>query len=121
MSELWHYTCDHGHTQIRGFVVPASDLHEGLDGTPGMYAWFTDLAAPERHALGLTSYSLGCDRTAHRYRVLDDSTLVPWVRVRRSWPSWQDALEGAPGARPMHWFVTTMPVPVEYAPLEDAA
>jgi hypothetical protein len=118
---LWHYTCDHGHAAIEDVVVPACWQRPDLDGTPGTYAWFTDLAEPIRDALGLTSNMLDCDRTAHRYRVLDASPIVPWVRVRRSWPSWVDLLESAPGARPMHWFVSPGPVDVEYAPIEVRA
>lgn len=113
---LYHFTCDHGHRKIDGFVIPATFLDQRLIGTPGEYAWFTDLGIPIREALGLTSTILDCDRTAHRYRVVDDSAVAPWVEARRTY-TWGADLERAPGARPMHWFVATEPVAVVYDPM----
>jgi hypothetical protein len=117
--DLYHYTCDHGHDQIDDLVVPATWQTDRASGTPGVYAWFTDLADPMRDALGLTSHMLACDRTAHRYRVLDSVGVVPWVTVRRMW-AWAEELESAPGARPRHWFVADGPVRVEYDPIACA-
>lgn len=116
---LWHYTCDHGRAGIdatEGFVVPARYQTDKVAGGPGEYAWFTDLATPARDALGLTSQILHCDRTAHRYRVTDATDVVPWTEVRRQW-LWAEELESAPGARPRHWFVATVAVPADYAPI----
>lgn len=120
MSDLWHYTCDHGHERIdaSGSVIPGA-FQTGRFDTPGVYAWFTDLSVPIRDGLGLTSQILTCDRTAHRYRVTDPTGIVPWSSVRRSC-EWAEELEAAEGARPRHWFVATGAVPVEYAPVTAA-
>ena len=126
LPPLWHYTCDHGRAGIDvdrsmfGCVVrPLRDL-AGRDDLPELtrWAWFTDMARPDRDALGLTSHTLNCDRLAHRYRVLSGQ-IYPWTTVRRlANRAERQALESAPGARPRHWFVARQPVVVEYAPEE---
>lgn len=104
---LYHYTCEHAALDIgeRGTLRP----HLGL-------IWLTDLDVPMRDALGLTSNTLACDRTAFRYRVLDDTPCMWWIgwsRLRQeSWRPWVAELEAAPGVRPVHWWVSTAPVPV---------
>lgn len=77
--------------------------------------WLTDLDAPARDALGLTSHLIDCDRTQHRYRVTDLTSVQHWLQVRRSHPL-RDELEHARGARPMHWYVSLLPVSVIYDP-----
>lgn len=102
---LWHYTCEHSRSRIgeEGWLQPFAS---GL-------VWLTDLDVPVREALGLTSMLLTCDRTTYRYRVLDPSIGVPWTKVRRDFPAeHRDELESAPGAMPMHWFVSALPVHV---------
>lgn len=116
MTALYHYTCDHGHSLIDGVVIPATFQTQDALGGPGEYAWFTDLSVPIRDALGLTSTILDCDRTAHRYRVLDAECIRPWREARRVY-RWGVDLEQAPGARPAHWYVSTEPVPVVYDPI----
>jgi len=117
---LWHYTCDHGHERIDGLVVPGASLTTRQIDGPGVLAWFTDLDAPIRDALGLTSQILACDRTAHRYRVTDAREVVPWVQVRRLW-SWASEIEQAPRVMPRHWYVAAVSVPVVYDPILVAA
>lgn len=115
--DLWHYTCDHGLQGIEAsdwFVIPAAAQLGSVRGTPGEFAWFTDLSRPLRDGLGLTSHILACDRTAHRLRVVDSGLIVPWTKVRRAW-RWAAELESAPGARPAHWFVSSEAVRVELA------
>lgn len=113
---MWHYTCDHGRAAlgVRGWVVPAHLWAPRTDPYPtGQWAWFTDLATPNRDALGLTMNLTKCDRTAYRYRVTDEAHVVPWMHVRRHVPgALRDDLESAPGARPRHWWVSVEPVPV---------
>lgn len=111
---LWHFTCDDGHKQITDTLRP----NRGI-------VWLTDLNMPIRDALGLTSHMLGCDRAAHRYRVTDDSACVKWVDSRLRHligPAREHTLEleSAPGARPMHWWVAEVPVPVVYDPIGGA-
>lgn len=119
-TALYHYTCDHGHNLIRGTVVPADILGRYANDGPHIYAWFTDLAHPNRDALGLTSRILTCDRTRWRYRVTDARDLIHWTHVRRDHP-WSEVLESAPGARPMHWWVSRHPVPVTLDLIGEAA
>lgn len=72
--------------------------------------WLTDLDAPYREGLGLTSTILDCDRTEFRLELLDPSSVRRWVDVRRDYPElW--ALELAPHAMPMHWYVSRCPEP----------
>lgn len=118
-GDLWHYTCAHQAPLIRadGYVRPVRDLAAPARHVPawGAFAWFTDLAAPIREALGLTSWSLDCDRTAYRFRVEPGVEVVAWMSVRREYP-WAWRLESEPGARPAHWYVSAEPVPVREAP-----
>ena len=116
----YHYTCDHGHRLIGGTIVPGETLGRYDYDGPHVYAWFTDLAHPNRDALGLTSTILSCDRIEHRYRVTDTRDLIHWAHVRRDHP-WAALLESAPGARPMHWWVARHPVPVTYDPIGASA
>ena len=111
-GRLFHYTCDHGALGIRrdGEIHPGAtlsssppDLGQRLPQT--LFVWLTDLETPNRLALGLTSHTLKCDRTQHRFEVEVDDTILPWVRLRRFLPMLHH-LERAPGALPMHWFLS---------------
>jgi hypothetical protein len=111
-ARLYHYTCDHslaGIRRIRHLMPHVQPLLGDIQ-----LIWLTDMAVPDRLALGLTSVSLNCDRTKHRITVPADSHMVkPWIRFARKLPMEQrHALELASGARPMHWWVARNPVPV---------
>lgn len=119
---LWHYTCDHAHAHISDTLRPTIDLVDAskrrLVPWTGELVWLTDMTPPSRDALGLTSNTMHCDRTAHRYQVMDPWPCVPWVKVRRMFDHEQrESIESAPGAMLMHWWVSTDPVLVKYAPL----
>lgn len=114
---LFHYTCDDRFPMILadGQLVPGPD---------GM-VWLTDLTVPIRLALGLTSRTLSCDRTAHRVSVdTEGQPILWWPNARRSMlatSTIDDAytltrLERAEGARPSHWWVSVVPVPVRERP-----
>jgi hypothetical protein len=111
---LYHYTCAHSLAKMRpdpyGYVTlqPLS---------PGGLLWLTDLETPIREALGLTSQIINCDRTEYRLELLDHSTVRRWVDVRRMYRGLWD-LEFAPGAMPMHWFVSTSPERAKLAPVK---
>ncbi len=105
MTELWHYTCEHGAELIRQDMTlkPINPLIPML--------WMTDLAIPDRLGLGLTMKTLKCDRLAHRFQVVDPHEVYRWVDVRRSWRgtkgwAWVQAIESTEGAMPMHWYVS---------------
>lgn len=102
---FYHYTCRHSLAKMTPDVYGVITL-EPL--SPGGLLWVTDLAVPERRGLGLTSQILNCDRTEYRLELLDGSSVRRWVDVRRSFRGLWD-LELAPGALPMHWFVSTSP------------
>lgn len=127
MSELYHYTCQHGREGIgdRGTLILPSEVKKShlRNRLYGPYAeldgliWMTDLDSPVRSGLGLTRVITSCDRTEHRYRVVDQRSVVRYVAMRRSLnPLLARLLESAPGAMPMHWWVSAEPVPVEYMP-----
>ncbi len=124
---FWHYTCTHAHAKIgvTGTLTPLRDLvsDEAFAGWPAWrkrtldIVWLTNLDQPWREALGLTSKTLGCDRTAHRYRVIGYSPMR-YTAVRRDLPKLlRDGLENAPGAMPVHWWLAYTPVPVVYDPV----
>ena len=83
---------------------------------PVNVVWLTDLAEPDRDALGLTSTMLSCDRTEYRVTVAPEA-----VGAAVWWPVWSRRVEreireayedAAPGLRPVHWWVSEVPVPV---------
>lgn len=117
---LYHFTCGHSRDQIgdTGKILPGSMLTDTDAAWPARFVWLTDMARPDRNALGLTSHTLRCDRTEHRYRVTDPTAVVPWHTVARLLTREQrDQLEAEPGARPMHWFVAVCGIAVVYDPL----
>lgn len=132
MPILNHFTCPHSQQMIgvMGYLQPISVTHpfgaqlmrEQGHGWLADVIWLTDLTQPNAFALGLTSVTLHCDRTAHRYHVLDESTCVPYSEARarsRAYFPVEDlkALERAPGAEPRHWWISTVAVPVVYDPI----
>jgi hypothetical protein len=108
---LHHYTCDHALPRI----LACGELRPGIDGV----LWLTDMAVPNRQALGLTSHTLTCDRLANRLDVSVDPRLVMWWMVFRrdclanGHRAYVEARESAPGARPMHWWVAAWPIPLK--------
>lgn len=119
---LWHYTCQHGRNALgRVGVVkplamwnPRASARLGPWDALGTLSWFTDLETPVADALGLTSRTIECDRTAYRYRVLDATHIVRWLgsEWRARYPELR-SLEIVAGALPMHWYVSGYVVPVE--------
>lgn len=126
---MYHYTCEHGHGSLgaAGTLLPLALLEPDRVGillhpwhTVAQLSWMTDLEHPERHALGLTSGIISCDRTAHRYRITDTTHVERWLSIRRRYAAdMRDALESTPGAMPAHWYVSARPVPVVYDPITD--
>jgi hypothetical protein len=107
-TALYHFTCAHAAARIgkRGVLIPhASPLCPRL----GAVVWLTDMATPDRWALGLTSEFLSCDRTEYRYRCAPDIA-VPYDSVRDMIPAdVRDDLEafGQPG----RWWICSAPTP----------
>ena len=113
---LYHYTCPHWAPTIRAEGTLRPNV---WDPTGIPLLWLTDLAVPYRDALGLTSQSLDCDRLAFRFAVKGCAHIVWWPTWRRVAlaqgavsPTFVESLEGAPGAAPVHWWVTRWPVEV---------
>jgi len=120
-TALWHYTCDHGREGIGefGVLLPGRSLAPDRmpsDYWPANFVWLTDLERPNRGALGLSSWWIRCDRTAHRYRVALADTITPWMRARRTVEN-PEFLEDIEGARPRHWYVSREPVVARWVPL----
>jgi hypothetical protein len=111
--KLYHYTCSHRIDAIRTsrWLIPNSQLQ--LPGKPEL-VWLTDLDMPDHLGLGLTSYSLKCDRTEHRITaVVAEHEAVHWPRYARSLTREARAtVEDCDGVLPMHWWVAAVPVPV---------
>ena len=106
---FYHYTCEHGASAILrdGMLRPQRTPLPPVQ----FVLWLTDLEAPARKPLGLTSHTLDCDRTAHRFVVNEPVAVLPWVEARRQYfPRWWvEELESTDGAMPMHWYVTGVP------------
>ena len=111
MTVLYHYTCEHGMLAILGDdrrLRPTPQV--ALPGCPPLL-WCTTQARPDPEALGLTSYTLACDRTQHRFRLDDPGAAVPWVEWLRYQPremrrTARLVLTGSP----LLWWVATVPV-----------
>lgn len=106
---MYHYCCQHSLA-----AIAASSWLLRPQG-PIPVVWMTDLASPDRSALGLTSHLLSCDRTDHRLTVAPDQPVEFWPEYcRRTGLTRQrrELLEGTPGARPAHWYVSDQPIRV---------
>jgi hypothetical protein len=115
---LYHYCCSHSLEGIRrdGFLKPHRQVALG----DVELVWLTDLDAPDRLALRLTSDLLDCDRLEHR--IVVDVEAIHWPRYARQLPlELRRPLELATGARPMHWYVSEHPVPVAASSETDKA
>lgn len=109
--KLYHYTCGHSIESIRKqrWVLPNG--HPLLP-SAGPLVHLTDLEEPDRIGLGLTSYTLNCDRTEYRVTV-STFDAVRWPEFARSLSrTIRDRFENYPGALPMHWWVASTPVAV---------
>jgi hypothetical protein len=117
-APTYHFTCEHHVFDIVavGAVIP--HRHPFMPMMAPM-AWFTTLAHPSADDVGLTSTILSCNRLAHRFQVLDHSTLIPWSYVVEHappsvLPRWVIADLGRYG-KPDTWLVSTTPVEVMVA------
>lgn len=121
---LFHFTCDHGRAAMGDQPVlrPGADLVDGAVPWTSALVWLTDLERPNRDGLGLTSHAIRCDRTQHRYRVLDGERVLRWTDFARDLPrEYRESIEGTPGAMPAHWWVAISGVRAVYDPLEVPA
>jgi hypothetical protein len=116
---LFHYTCDHGARLIgrSGPCVLLPFMHPWLG---KKLVWLTDLDAPERRAVGLTSTHIRCDRLRHRYVVDDQRHVRAWLdsleRLRLI-ESMRQAFEfdddGRPSS-PEHWWISDRALVARY-------
>jgi hypothetical protein len=123
---LYHFTCEHGHAALgdRGIVKPPGE-HSPREMAElpreawlmAKVAWFTDLDVALTAALGLTTETIYCDRTAYRYRVLDNRDVVRWVYSHWHRDPFARRLDATPGAMPMHWWVSSEWVEVVLDPM----
>jgi hypothetical protein len=123
MKPVYHFTCSHAapHIDADGAVKPmvswrrmdAALLHAGEHMT-GLWrapavVWCTHEPIPDRTALGLTSYTLACDRTEFRYTV--EGPTMPWLDFLAQYtanPDWLRTMTGDPSL----WLVATEPLRV---------
>lgn len=99
---LYHFTCEHAaHRILNDDTLRLQSSSLGI--------WLTDLESPTRHALGLTSHSLRCDRMEYRFTVPAPVEAVPWLAVQAMMPPLAQALSDTPGAMPMHWWISADP------------
>lgn len=106
-AALYHFTCRDGHRMIGRWNCVLRGQTEMWP-----FTWLTTEAVPDFEATGLSSVTLGCDRTEVRYIVTEDIGLCrPWLgsperrglarRARRDLERWHD---------PEHWWVAPVPV-----------
>lgn len=110
---LWHFTCSHAARAIgrRGVLRPhPQPALGGIELT-----WATDLHTPDRDGLGLTSLTLRCDRTGHRYRITEPHYFEPWLlsgaraELLVDRRAWRQVARLETDRRPDRWWVTTVP------------
>jgi hypothetical protein len=111
---LFHFTCDHGRRGIgSGTCLLLPQLHPWLG---KKLVWLTTQAYPDRHATGLTSRYITCDRMRWRYVVTDSAACRAWLssleramldpaRVR----DFEVQDDGTPAA-PEQWWISDRPV-----------
>lgn len=105
---LYHLTCDHGRKGIgrRGTVAPnVRGAHLTVPGVP--LVWLTSEWDVPPSALGLTSFTLGCNRTEFVYAVDEPRGAVRWVDSPHRTQLAIQMLE-APGTRPELWWVSSV-------------
>jgi hypothetical protein len=128
---FYHYTCDHGRAGIgeKGVLRPMHQLVPGVLETAEsederlMFSliWVTDLPDPDIDGLGLTKKMLSCERWKHRYRIANPLPLMRFTDMQyRFTPQAQMGLTKG-DAKPDHWFVSWVPLPAVYAPIEVSA
>jgi hypothetical protein len=119
-DRLWHYTCADAAPLIEAAGVLRPNPHPWL---PEPVLWATDLepdAVPDLDlALGLRGAHSRCDRTAHRFEILDleVDAFEPWTQYARRQVragvldrQARERLDVTPGGFPRHWWVSTLPV-----------
>jgi len=109
---LYHYTCSHAAPGIERerWLRPNAQIQ--FPTFQPFLVWLTDLDRPDVFGLGLTSYSLRCDR-AEFQAIVSTIDAVHWPKYAKQWPRKTRAIvEDCPGALPMHWWVSEAPVPI---------
>lgn len=109
--KLYHFTC----SDSAPVIAECGELRPKLQPLLGCrLVWLTDLDAPTRAQVGLTSHLLACDRM--EYRVTADVDANRWVQYARTFPGryrrYALNLNATPGALPLHWWVLAEPVPI---------
>lgn len=125
---LYHFTCSHFELPIRAIGAVIPHRHPFFP-TLGPVAWFTSEERPDRFRVGLTSDTLACDRMAHRFRVTEPGSCLPWAEVRdlmrdvglTAGTPWQPGFDAETlrsfeyGRAVFSWWVSPVAVPVEPA------
>jgi hypothetical protein len=108
---LYHYTCSCAAPLIRESRWLQPNPQVQLPDAPALI-WLTDLDTPDIPALGLTSLTLKCDRTEYQVTAVTTDA-APWSTYAKRMPrKARDVIEASPGALPMHWWVSELPVPI---------
>lgn len=138
---LYHYTCDDHHTEIArdDRLLPAIKLanphtvarlrYNRMTRMTSQLIWLTtmpDVIWLNANAVGLTNQSnlLDCDRTRHRWEIVDNpgAPIESWAWLREVWPrDVVEELESLPGARPHTWWVSRGPLQARYSPHRKAS
>ncbi len=116
--DLYHFTCDHGHTGIvrTGILLP--HIHPFMRNL-GPLLWLTDFAEPpDKESVGLTASWTTCDRLKYRYCVQTKAAL-PWSELRRNVsPDMVVTLESF--GQPEHWWVVRRPLTASEFSFDDS-
>lgn len=106
---LIHFTCSHSAAKIAIDRVlrpnPLSFRH---------LLWLTDLESPDMYGLGLTKFSLNCDRTEFKVIVEapDAVKWTKWAHDNKVDFANRLGLDGAEGAKPLRWWVSESEIPI---------
>lgn len=109
---LYHFTClDHGYKGIQR----SREIRPNPAGNPMLPSWppviwLTDLPAPSKWDVGLTSERLTCDRLEIRYTV--DVEALSFAEARRRWRiDLSTFIDLTSYGNPTHWWVTDEAIP----------
>lgn len=75
--------------------------------------WCTDLRLPSRRMCGLTAHYATCERMEYRLEVAGVAhRWTDWAHEHRIDLDVRLRLDGTPGARPRHWWISEHPMAV---------
>jgi hypothetical protein len=111
---LFHFTCRHSFERmVQDAVAKGLERLSVVPNPADHLVWCTDLRLPARRMRGLTRERIACDRMEYRLEVAGVAhRWTDWAHEHRIDLDVRLGLDGTPGARPRHWWVSPHPMAV---------